>query len=121
MPSSTWRAERRGPPSSSTMRRTRSATFPITFVRREPQITLDKDCDPLSIARNQTTECTITITNDGLPDATVEVRDELPSRLSLVPGSVEGAEVVGNGVRFSGTLAGQEPPGVEIAAGGLGS
>jgi subtilisin family serine protease len=42
-----------------------SATFPITFVRREPQVTLDKDCDPLDIARNQTTECTITITNDG--------------------------------------------------------
>jgi subtilisin family serine protease len=94
-----------------------SATFPITFVRREPQVTLDKDCDPLSIARNQTTECTITITNDAMPDATVEVWDDLPSRLQLVPDSVEGAEVVGNGVRFSGTLAGAEPPGVEIAVG----
>jgi hypothetical protein len=95
-----------------------SATFPITIVRRDPQVTLDKDCDPLSIARNQTTECTITITNDAMPDATVEVWDDLPSRLALVPGSVDGAEVVGNGVRFSGTLAGAEPPGVEIAAGG---
>jgi uncharacterized repeat protein (TIGR01451 family) len=95
-----------------------SATFPITIVRREPQVTLDKDCDPLSVARNQTTECTITITNDGMPDATVEVWDDLPSRLALVPDSVEGAEVVGNGLRFSGELAGQDPPGVEITAGG---
>ena len=95
-----------------------SATFPITLVRREPQVTLDKDCDPLSIARNQTTECTITITNDGMPDATVQVVDDLPSRLRLLPDSVEGAEVVGNGVRFAGTLAGQDPPGVAIAAGG---
>jgi subtilisin family serine protease len=95
-----------------------SATFPITIVRRDPQVTLDKDCDPTTVARNATTECTITITNEGMPDATVEVVDDLPSRLALVPGSVEGAEVVGNGVRFSGTLAGAEPPGVEIAAGG---
>jgi uncharacterized repeat protein (TIGR01451 family) len=96
----------------------RELTFPITIVRREPQVTLDKDCDPTTVARNATTECTITITNEGMPDATVEVVDDLPSRLRLVPDSVEGAEVAGNGVRFSGTLAGAEPPGVEIAAGG---
>jgi subtilisin family serine protease len=96
----------------------RALTFPITIVRREPQVTLDKDCDPLSIRRTATTECTITITNEAMPDATVEVWDDLPSRLALVPDSVEGAEVVGNGVRFSGTLVGAEPPGVEIAAGG---
>lgn len=96
----------------------RSLTFPITIVRRDPQVTIDKGCDPLSIRRTATTECTIAITNGAMPDATVEVRDDLPSRLQLVPGSVEGAEVVGNGVRFAGTLAGAEPPGVTIEAGG---
>jgi subtilisin family serine protease len=96
----------------------RELTFPITIVRRAPQVALAKDCDPTLVPRTTTTECTITITNEAMPDATVEVWDDLPSRLQLVPGSVEGAEVVGNGVRFSGTLAGAEPPGVEIAAGG---
>jgi subtilisin family serine protease len=95
----------------------RELTFPITIVRRAPQVALDKDCDPTVVPRTTTTECTITITNEAMPDATVEVWDELPSRLQLVPGSVEGGEVVGNGVRFSGTLAGAEPPGVAIAAG----
>jgi subtilisin family serine protease len=92
-------------------------TFPITIVRREPEVTLAKDCDPLSVRRTATTECTITITNTALPDATIEVLDDLPSRLRLVPGSVQGAEVAGNGVRFSGTLAGAEPPGVAIETG----
>ncbi|MFU8839466.1 MAG: hypothetical protein ACNA8R_01935 [Nitriliruptoraceae bacterium] len=111
-----------------------SATLPITIERREPQVTLEHSCDPLTLARNATTDCSITITNTAQDAATVNVMSTLPRQLALDPGSVVGAEVVGNGfrfsgtlggaevvgngVRFSGTLVGAEPPGVAITPGG---
>ena len=89
--------------------------FPITIVRGEPAVTLDKSCDPASLFRGDTTDCTITITNTSFDDANVSLRDKLPWRLRLVKGSVVGAFKHRNGVRFDGTLFGATPPPVNVA------
>jgi uncharacterized repeat protein (TIGR01451 family) len=83
--------------------------FPITIVRDQPAVTLDKTCDPAVIAKGDTTECTITISNTSFDDATVSLIDQLPKPLNLVPGSVSGAVEDGNSLTFDGTLAGAVP------------
>jgi uncharacterized repeat protein (TIGR01451 family) len=92
--------------------------FPITLVRRQPDVTLEKSCDPASLALGETTGCTISITNTSFDPATVRLVDRLPEQLSLVADSVEGATPQGNGIRFRGTLFGAEPPTVTVATGG---
>ncbi len=102
-----------------TMRRGRKQLhFPITIVRREPDITMEKSCDPGVIAKGDATTCTITVVNNSFDDATVDVRDVLPKQLELVSGSVTGAtEVSSKEIQFSGTVAGAEPPIVTVASG----
>jgi uncharacterized repeat protein (TIGR01451 family) len=91
--------------------------FPITIVRREPAVTLEKSCDPGIFPVGDTTECTITIENTSFDDATVSLGDRLPNKLRLVSGSVVGADEACNGVAFDGTLFGAAPPEVSVAAG----
>ena len=91
--------------------------FPVTFVRKQPDVTLAKTCEPTNLLRGTQTTCTITATNTSFATANVVIWDQLPSPLTLVPASVVGASPSGNGVTFSGPLAGAEPPDVSIAAG----
>ena len=91
--------------------------FPITFVRKQPALTLAKSCDPASFRKNSTTNCTVTLVNTGLSNANVTLTDQLPERLELVPGSVVGGSEDGNGVKFVGSLAGALPPDVSIGPG----
>jgi subtilisin family serine protease len=91
--------------------------FPITIVRQEPAVTLEKSCDPASFPRGDTTGCTITMQNTGFDDAHVSMVDELPWRLELVGSSVVGGDWVYNSVDFNGTLAGAEPPIVTVGVG----
>jgi uncharacterized repeat protein (TIGR01451 family) len=85
-------------------------TFPITIVRRDPIVPGAKSCDPASIARRDTTTCTITVTNNSFEPAEVTVVDKLPGELRLVGDSVVGADANGNTVEFNGTLGPAEPP-----------
>ena len=84
--------------------------FPITIVKGESIVAGTKTCDPGSIVRGDTTTCTITVTNNSFEEANFTVSDQLPANLTLVNGSVVGAEKDGNGVLFSGTLFAAEPP-----------
>lgn len=93
------------------------AHFPITIVRREPVVTLEKSCDPGTFPMGDTTECTITIENTSFDDATVSLVDQLPKQLLLVSGSVVGADEDCNGVAFDGTLFGAAPPEVTVVDG----
>jgi hypothetical protein len=89
--------------------------FPITIVRKQPSVTLDKTCDPLSFPRNSTTDCTITVVNTG-SDANVEVIDLVPLKLKLVDGSVTGGTQHGSHlVTFNGSLTGALAPQVTAA------
>lgn len=91
--------------------------LPVSIVRRQAAVTLEKSCDPLVFDEDGTTSCTITATNTAFDTAQVSLIDELPTGLRLVPGSVSGADATKNGVKFTGTLAAVEPPTVTAAAG----
>ena len=92
--------------------------FPVTIVRRQAGITIDKECDPEALSEGDTIECTITIENTTFEGADVSVVDELPDQLTLDDGSVVGG--VGsdddNGVvTFAGNLFGASFPIVDVA------
>jgi uncharacterized repeat protein (TIGR01451 family) len=92
--------------------------FPITIVRRQPAVTLEKTCDPATFARGETTNCTITMTNTSFEEANVKMVDYLPFNLRLVRGSVVGAEArYQRWVTFEGTLYGAAPPSVTVIDG----
>lgn len=92
--------------------------IPVTIVRRDGTVTVNKGCDPTELGRRQPTSCTITVANASFSDASVTVTDTLPPHFELVPGSLEGADLVGgNRIQFTGVLAGAEPPDVSIAPG----
>jgi hypothetical protein len=94
------------------------ADFPITIVKRDADVVLDKSCAPTDIARGELTSCTITLQNSSFDDASVHLVDALPRQLDLVNGSVGGgANAVGNSVVFDGVLQGPEPPGVLVVPG----
>lgn len=90
--------------------------FPITIVRRQPVVTLDKTCTPGAIDPLQTTECTINITNTSTHEGRASMWDSLPKGLSLDPrSSIIGGWSDGNRrVLWSGTLFGAEPPTIGI-------
>ena len=97
----------------------RTLHIPITFVRKQAPVTLAKTCAPASIAKGQTTSCVITFQNTTFLDAAVAVRDQLPSQLKLVSGSVVGAQVSPDQktLSFGGTLPASQPPSVAIGTG----
>jgi subtilisin family serine protease len=90
--------------------------FPVTIVRRQPVVTMDKTCAPGTFANGSTANCSITLVNNTFAPANVSMVDNLPRQLALVPGSVVGGDNA-NSVAFNGTLAGAQPPNVAIAAG----
>mgnify|MGYP005846672741 CR=1 FL=1 len=90
--------------------------FPVTLVRQQPGVTLEKSCDPTTLAKDGTTDCTITLSNNTYADASVYVKDRLPKQLRLDPATVVGGTALGYyGVEFSGTLAGAGAPSVDVA------
>lgn len=91
--------------------------FPITIVKQQAEVVMEKSCDPATFARGGTTTCTITLANTSLQDISVNLIDRLPNPLQLVRRSTVGGTEQGNTVRFAGTLAGAQPPDVNIAVG----
>jgi hypothetical protein len=90
--------------------------FPVTFVRRQPVVALDKTCDPGELSLGGTTNCTITVQNNSFDSATVSLFDYFPASFDLVPGSVVGATSLGTrGLTFSGSLFGAAPPLVQAS------
>jgi subtilisin family serine protease len=93
--------------------------FPISFVRNQPVVTLSKTCDPASVKKHDTTTCTITATNNSFSAANVNLVDELPDQLDLE--QVTGGTKHGDTVKFSGTLAGAQPPTVAVETASYGN
>lgn len=90
--------------------------LPVTIVRGEANVTIDKNCDPADFSKkNGHTTCTVTIENTSFDDAQVNLVDEIPWGLDLVTGSVVGADVIAeNTIGFNGTLAGAGLPVVDV-------
>lgn len=91
--------------------------IPWTIVRGQPIVALDKSCNPAQFPKNSTTTCTINITNNSFSDANVNLIDNLPSQLTLIPGSVVGATPSNNGVVFNGVVGAAAPPDPSLAPG----
>ncbi|HMQ34393.1 MAG TPA: S8 family serine peptidase, partial [Chloroflexaceae bacterium] len=91
--------------------------FPITIVRGAPDIAMTNTCAPATLRMRTTTDCAISVTNNTFDAANVTLSAQLPHQLRLVPGSVSGGTASGNGVAFSGTIAGAAPPNINIATG----
>jgi len=79
--------------------------FPITIVRKQPVVTLDKSCAPATLNKGALTTCTISMTNTSFVTATVAMIDTLPKQLELVKGSVVNATTdKKKAVTFNATL-----------------
>lgn len=83
--------------------------FPITIVRRQPPVTLEKACMPGSLAEDAITQCSLKITNLAFESAPVFLEDFLPRQLDLEEDSVVGGGASGNLVYFQGTLSAAQP------------
>ncbi len=93
----------------------RSFTFPVTIVRGQGPVSVDKTCAPDPVAVGATTTCSIALTNNSTSAATLTVKDRVPSRLG-VTGAVVGGSRHGNSVSATVTLPGRLAPQVSIAA-----
>jgi hypothetical protein len=89
--------------------------FPITVVRRQGDVTLNKVCDPLIFPKGGSTTCTIDVTNTTFADQSVSVFDLVPFELDV--NSISGGFRLGNLVLFNGTLGAAIPPQVSIDTG----
>lgn len=92
---------------------TQSLTFPITIVRKNAAVTVNKSCAPGTLVGSGKTICTISLANNSFDAANVVVNDVLPSNLRLVAGSVVGGVANGNSVSFNGVVNGAVPPDVK--------
>jgi hypothetical protein len=96
----------------------RSLTIPITIVRGQAPVRLTNTCSPGDIPLRTDTTCTLTIENPLFTPSNVSLTDNLPARLSLVPGSATGgATEVGNGITYNASVPASSPPNVAIAPG----
>ncbi len=97
--------------------------FPITVVRQQGGVTLEKECAPASIGLGDYTSCTITAENTTFETQTANIADRLPRQLRLDRSSVEGeTKIKRNGtIRFIGPLDAALPPAPDVAVDPLAS
>jgi subtilisin family serine protease len=95
----------------------RNFTFPITIVRGQGPVAVDKTCAPDPVVKGGTVSCSVTMTNESTSPATVSMRDTLPNSLALKGSSVVGGTASGNSVRFDGTIAARQAPDVTVVDG----
>lgn len=86
------------------------AHLPVTLVRGQAGVSLEKSCAPSIIGMGDLTTCTITATNTTPKNAVIALTDSLPDQLAIT-GTITGAVQAGNGV-FANT---------PLAAGSLGA
>jgi hypothetical protein len=93
----------------------RTVRIPITIVRRQPVVSMEKECTPPVLGYQETTDCTITIQNNSFEEAYFSMHDRVPRHMPIVPGSVVGAEPYFMCcLHTDGTLYGAEPPLVDV-------
>jgi subtilisin family serine protease len=84
--------------------------IPVTIVRAQGAVTLNKTCDPTTVKKTDKTKCTITVTNPTFDEVTYKAKDVLPKKLKLKESSVKGAtKVTAKKVVAQGTLVAADP------------
>jgi uncharacterized repeat protein (TIGR01451 family) len=79
---------------------------------------LEKRCEPATIKLDRSTTCTITASNNGPADATVNIRDTVPGGLTIRRSSITGANYdrATNTLNFIGTLPGVKPAQISVVS-----
>lgn len=95
----------------------RTFTFPVTVVRGQGPVTVDKTCSPDPVVKGGTVACSVAVSNTSSSPARVSMRDPLPNSLHLNGASVTNGKAQGNTVRFTRNLAGRQPSEVTVADG----
>ncbi len=94
--------------------------IPITLVRQQENITLEKVCSPNSGGTGSFGDyrfgCAITMTNYLFSDAIVAMVDELPDNMQLVSGSTVGGSEINGDVLYNGSLRATNKPAVSLVA-----
>jgi hypothetical protein len=91
-----------------------TAHLPITIVRKQAPVTLEKTCDLSVLGSGDVSNCTITATNTTFNDAFIGLTDLVPEQLTI-SGTVSGALANGNNIVLNDTLGGASPPIVTVA------
>lgn len=94
---------------------TTKTTFPVTVVRKQGPVAVDKTCAPDPVKKGATTTCTVTMTNNSTQDATFSVKDKVPYLLKPVAGSVVDGTLSGSTVTATRTIPGRQAPDVAVA------
>jgi len=96
--------------------------IPVSFVRGQAPILVEKACAPRNFRLASKTTCTITLQNSTFTEAQVDLYEKMPHGLNLVNNSLTGATIVSpNAIRFTGTLAPAQPPTVAVSVDGAAS
>ena len=95
----------------------RTATIPVTIVRKQAALTLSHSCDPTDLGRNALAGCLVTMSNTTFDSASVAMQAVIPHALTLVGGSVVNGPQRGNRATFAGVLQGAAPPDVTAVPG----
>ena len=91
--------------------------LPVAFVPQQADVNLTSSCSPTSIARNATSDCTVTATNNSPVDAVVSMATTVNNKLKVA--GVTGATQTGSrSVQKSLTTLGGSHPGVPSVADG---
>jgi hypothetical protein len=91
--------------------------LPVAFVPQQAEINLSSSCAASSIAKNATTDCTITTTNNSAADAVVSTSTTVNNKLKVV--SATGATKTGSrSVQAPTVTLGGAHPGVPTSADG---
>ena len=89
--------------------------FPITLVRNQPGVTLDKTCAPETVEQGGAIDCTITAENTTFSDATVHIEDTIPAGHPVPEESVTGGTWIDDHhLVWDGTLAGAGEPVIDV-------
>lgn len=100
--------------------RPRVNRIPISIVRGTANNAVTKTCNPTVLRRDEVTRCTISITNNTFDTANVNLVDNLPEQLRVIPGSVTGggtSSADGRTVTWSGTVAAAQPENPQLGPG----
>ena len=89
--------------------------IPVSFVRNQAVVTINKSCTPTTFTTRQSTSCTISMQNTSFTPANVNLTDKLPNDMDVVRNTLVGGTLGKHDIiSFNGTLAGAQPPSVSV-------
>ncbi|MFN8443198.1 MAG: S8 family serine peptidase [Caldilineaceae bacterium] len=89
--------------------------IPVSFVRNQAVVTVNKVCTPTTFTTRQNTTCTISMQNTSFTPANVNLTDKLPNDMDVVRNTLVGGTLGKHDIiSFNGTLAGAQPPSVSV-------